>query len=171
MNNIVRFLVMILASGAFVSLASCSKEETTTVEEEMAVLAVDSANFDFNIHPGDDFFKYVSGGWMKNNPIPESESRWGAFGILNLENQTKLKTLFEEAASGKHKEADWVKIGDFYSSGMDTVAIEKAGIEPLKPLFDKIDMIASIQDLQKNNWRIYRIFHPTNILLLCKCRR
>ncbi|MCO5251565.1 MAG: M13 family metallopeptidase [Candidatus Kapabacteria bacterium] len=148
MNNIVRFMIFILASAAFVSLNSCSKEETTKAEEEMAVKAVDSANFDFNIHPGDDFFKYVSGGWMTNNPIPESESRWGAFAILNLENQTKLRTLFEEAASGKHKEKDWVKIGDFYSSGMDTVAIEKAGIEPLKPLFEKIDKIASVQDLQ-----------------------
>jgi putative endopeptidase len=86
---------------------------------------------------------------MNNNPIPASESRWGAFNVLNLENQNKLKVLFEEAASGKHKEADWLKIGDFYSSGMDTTEIEKMGITPLKPFFDKIDNIKSPNDLKK----------------------
>lgn len=150
MYSITKIVILIFMIGSLISLTSCNKDENTIKEETMTyVKAVDSANFDFKIHPGDDFFRYVSGNWMMNNPIPDDESRWGAFSILNLENQLKLKELFEEASSGEHKEKDWVKIGHFYSSGMDTANIEKAGIEPLKPFFDKIDNIVSIQDLQK----------------------
>lgn len=140
---------MVFISSILISLYSCSNDTAEVVQKEVAAKAVDSINFDFKIRPGDDFFTYVSGGWMANNPIPDAESRWGAFNVLNLENQLKLKTLFEEAASGAHKDADWLKIGDFYASGMDTVTIEKNGIQSLKPLLDKVESISNHVDLHK----------------------
>lgn len=150
MFNLLSLLKIMLISGAVISLVACNSNKNEVASEELAaVKAVDSANFDFKVHPGDDFFNYVSGGWRVNNPIPDAESRWGAFNVLNLENQIKLKTLFEEAASGKHKEIDWIKIGDFYTSGMDTLAIENAGLKPLTSFFEKIDKLSSIADVQK----------------------
>ncbi len=113
--------------------------------------AIEIANFDTTLAPGDDFFRYVNGGWMKNNPIPPEESRWGAFNVLNLENQKKLKELFEEAAfSDKHKgNENWRKIGDFYASGMDTNKIESEGIKNLTPLMDRINKITNVDELVK----------------------
>jgi putative endopeptidase len=156
-----KFLFVLIMSVTL-AFTSCSKKaEDKPIEPTKP--AIDLANFDKNIKPGDDFFRYVNGGWMKNNPIPADESRWGAFNVLNLENQKKLRTLFEEAAIGSNKESDWMKIGDFYSSGMDTNSIEKQGIAPLKPFMDKIEAIKTIEDVQKvagefNNYGISTLF-------------
>jgi putative endopeptidase len=148
MLNFKGIIKVMLLTASLVGVVSCGqpKEEAPA---EVKVKAIDSANFDFSVNPGDDFFKYTNGNWMKNNPIPDEESRWGAFNILNLENQKKLLSLFEEAASGKHSEPYWKQIGDFYASGMDTVKIEELGVKPLKTYFDKIDAIASLDDVLK----------------------
>lgn len=147
MFNIKSLINIMLLSVLIVGFASCSESKIETVKKE-TVVAVDSTNFDFTIKPGDDFFTYVSGNWMKKNPIPDDESRWSAFNVLNKENQMKLKTLFEEAANGSHKESDWLKIGDFYSSGMDSVKIEEQGIKPLQTYFDKIDNLKNAAEVQ-----------------------
>ena len=39
---------------------------------------IDPVTFDTSVRPGDDFFQYVNGTWIKNNPIPPEYSRWGA---------------------------------------------------------------------------------------------
>ncbi len=130
-------------------LTGCNKLEKKS--ETVANPAIERSNLDTTVAAGDDFFRYVNGGWMKNNPIPAEESRWGAFNVLNLENQTKLKALFEEAAySDKHKgNENWRKIGDFYASGMDTNKIEAEGTKNLTPLFDRIKKIKTVDELVK----------------------
>ncbi len=128
---------------------ACSKLEKKSAMNK--VPAIELSNFDTTIVPGDDFFRYVNGGWMKNNPIPPEESRWGAFNVLNLDNQNKLKTLFEEAAyTDKHKgDENWRKIGDFYAAGMDTNKIETDGIKYIQPMFESIDKMQNSDDLIK----------------------
>ncbi len=150
MFNFKGIIKIMLFSASLIAFASCNetKKETSDIVEQKEK-SIDSANFDFSVNPGEDFFKYTNGNWMKNNPIPDAESRWGAFNILNLENQKKLLTLFEEAASGSHNDPKWKQIGDFYASGMDTAKIEEAGISPLKQYFEKIDAISSIDDVLK----------------------
>ena len=82
---------------------------------------------DTTVNPGVDFFKYATGKWMKENPIPASERRWGLANLVNEETYDRLKNiLIEAAATESAKGTSRQKIGDFYYSGMDTIEIEKS---------------------------------------------
>jgi putative endopeptidase len=103
---------------------------------------------DSSVKPGDNFFLYANGKWMKNTQIPKTEIGWGSIYTLFNDNQKKIKTLLENAAKGGGSESSKEqKVGDFYASGMDAVTIEKLGIEPIKPLLRKIDAIRNDKDL------------------------
>jgi putative endopeptidase len=107
-------------------------------------------NIDKGVNPGQDFFKYATGTWMKNNPIPESERAWGIGNLVQEETYARLKSILEEAASNKNPAgSSEQKVGDFYFSGMDTVDIEKQGITPLKPELNQINSIQNKNDLLK----------------------
>lgn len=113
-------------------------------------LLLDQTNMDLSVKPGDNFYRYANGSWLKNTPIPPSETRWGSFNELIENNYQALHALLDSAANahGAHGSADQ-KIGDFYRSGMDTVAIESAGIKPLAPDFVMIDKIGTPTQLMK----------------------
>lgn len=112
---------------------------------------IDTANFDMSVDPKQDFFNFVNGNWIKNNPIPASESGWGSFNELNEKNTAKLKTLLEEAAADKSADqgSNRQKIGTFYSMGMDSALLEKQGITPLKSEIAKINGMKSKDDVVK----------------------
>ena len=101
-----------------------------------------------SIQPGDDFFRYVNTQWLESNPIPDDKSRFGWFDILIENNRNKLKTLFADATDGTNEPGSVAqKIGDFYSSGMDTLSIEKEGLAGLRTLLDKIEAISTPADI------------------------
>jgi putative endopeptidase len=104
---------------------------------------IDPANMDLSVRPGDDFYLYANGTWIKNNPVPPSKTRWGSFDQLNLDNLGRLRTLLESAAAAADKDARMQKIGDLYFSGMDSAALETMGYQPIRP---DLDRIASITD-------------------------
>lgn len=112
---------------------------------------IDIKNMDNSIKPTDDFYRFVNGNWLKNNPIPASESRWGSFNELNDKNTAKLKIILNEAAADKNALAgsNRQKIGDFYSLAMDSIKLNKEGAAPLKDEFATILNIKSSQDLIK----------------------
>jgi len=105
-------------------------------------------NIDKSVSPGNDFFKYATGTWTKNNPIPESERAWGIGNLVQEESYNRLKSILENAANNKNKSGtSEQKIGDFYFTGMDTMSIEKQGISPLKPEFNKINAVLDKKEL------------------------
>jgi putative endopeptidase len=110
---------------------------------------IDPANMDLSARPCDNFYEYADGGWIKANPVPADKSRWGAFEQLADHNRDVLKSILDEVSARK----DWPKgsieqkVADFYSSGMDEAAIEKAGTTPLKEPFARLDRIGSAKDL------------------------
>lgn len=108
---------------------------------------IDPANMDLSVKPGDDFYTYASGAWLKNNPVPAKETRWGSFNELRDFNINAVKTLVEEAAADKSAPAGSVKrrVGDFYTAAMDSVTIEKLGYTPIKPELVKIQQIKDVQ--------------------------
>ena len=102
---------------------------------------------DKSVDPGTNFFKYATGTWMKNNPIPASEKGWGIWNLVPEETYAKIKSILAElekteSAKGSNKQ----KVGDFYFSGMDTVTIEKQGASDLKNELDKISSIETGKD-------------------------
>jgi putative endopeptidase len=105
-------------------------------------------NIDKSVDPGQDFFKYANGTWLKNNPIPESERAWGIWNLVQEETYTSIKSILEEVASKSNgKGTSEQKVGDFYFSGMDTVNIEEEGISPLKAELKRINTIKNKKEL------------------------
>ena len=84
--------------------------------------------------PRTDFYQFACGGWMKRNPIPEDQARWGRFNELDQNNRIILRQLLEAvSAPAAQKDANGQKIGDFYASCMDKSAIAGQGLKPLQP--------------------------------------
>ncbi len=107
-------------------------------------------NLDTSISAGEDFFLYANNGWIKNNPIPESESSWGIGQLVQEDIYKRLITINENAikenaATGSVTQ----KIADFWSTAMDTININKNGITPIQKDLEKIKAAASLQDLIK----------------------
>jgi len=107
-----------------------------------------AANIDTAVNPADDFFQYANGGWIKKTPIPAAESRWGIGNLVKEEIYTRLKNINDKAIAEKAGAGtSSQKIGDFWSSGMDSLSIDKQGLQPIQPDLDKINAIASIKDI------------------------
>jgi len=131
------------------SLAACSNAGTDTgteaatqeVTKVAAVAAkpvlgaygIATENMDLSVKPGDNFFKYVNGTWLKNTEIPADKSTYGGFSILADLSEERVKKIIEkasamDAAAGSEEQ----KIGDMYAAFMDVDAIEAAGLAPIQ---------------------------------------
>jgi len=120
-----------------------------------ATKAIDLTNLDTGVKPCENFFLYANGGWIKKNPIPASESRWGSFNELADQNNATLRSILEEAGASRAavKGSNLQKVGDFYASGMDSLGIEKAGLSAVKSNLDQIDKIRDVKSMLETNAR------------------
>ena len=107
---------------------------------------IDPANMDMSVKPGDDFYEYASGAWIKNNPVPAKETRWGSFNMLRDFNINAVKSILEKAAAQKSAAPGSVekRVGDFYATGMDSLTIEKLGYSPIKADLARIKAIKNL---------------------------
>ena len=123
----------------------------TTAPKEISkeYSAIDVTTFDSTYRPGDDFYEFINAKWISNNPIPATESSWRAFEVVDDSVRNKLKKVLEAAAADKEaaKGSSTQKVGDFFATGMDSVAIDQAGITPLKPWLDSIAAFKTTDDV------------------------
>jgi putative endopeptidase len=131
-------------------LQGCSSKVKNTNETVKKYPAFNVQNMDTTIKPGDDFFTYTNGTWLKNNPIPADKKSRSSFDELFEKNRHDIREIIMEAAAAKdiHAGSNTEKIGTFYNSGMDSVSIDQLGITPLKMFFDKIEYIHNISYVQ-----------------------
>ncbi len=108
---------------------------------------IDRANMDLAVKPGDDFFEYANGAWLKNNTIPAKETSWGSFMQLRDFNINAVQSLLKKAEADKNAAPGSIekRVGDFYAAGMDSVTIEKLGYSPIKPDIEKINQIKDLK--------------------------
>src|SRR4051812_46155584 len=103
----------------------------------------DLNGMDRSIRPGDDFFRYSVGMWMKETPIPPERSSWSTFSILRANAERDVKGIVETISKRANKPGSIEqKVADFYASYLDTTAIEKAGLAPVR---DDLAAIAAVQ--------------------------
>ncbi|GAB2857390.1 M13 family metallopeptidase [Hymenobacter ruber] len=108
-------------------------------------VGLDMADIDRTVDPCDDFFQFSGGNWLRNNPVPSYASSWGPRNLLGNRTQDLLRKILEDAAANRSAApgSNAQKVGDFYASAMDTVAIDRAGLAPLKP---ELDRVAAVRD-------------------------
>jgi putative endopeptidase len=126
-----------------VFLFSCNQKAS----ESQAKL-LDQSGIDSTVRPQDDFFLYVNGGWIKKTEIPASEATWGAGAILYQNTTQNLKNLIDSCAKlNAAKGTNEQKVGDFYTSAMDSAALEKKGFSPLQADMQRIASLQSPKDV------------------------
>ena len=97
--------------------------------EEQDAPAINKKNMDLKINPAEDFFRYCNNNWLKNNPIPEEYTSFGAFTEIDQHNELLIQDIIKEVSADATAADGSVaqKIRDFYNAGMDTVAIDERG--------------------------------------------
>jgi len=131
------FPAVILLSMSF-AISSCNNETTTKKETKSLSLA----NIDSAIKPGNDFYQFANGRWMDTAKIPLTESGIGSGKEMYNRTKEHIKEILESVSKANNTAGSIEqKVGDFYTSGMDSVTIEKAGYDPLKPWLQKINEI------------------------------
>jgi putative endopeptidase len=113
-------------------------------------IGIDLAGIDHAVKPGDDFFKYTNGNWLKTAEIPADRAGTGTFLEVFLKAEKRTADLIKDAGAGNPAAGtNQRKVADYYAAFMDEAGIEKAGLAPLKPELDAIDAIASRADLAR----------------------
>ncbi|MGJ8665482.1 MAG: M13 family metallopeptidase [Patiriisocius sp.] len=131
----------------FVSCDETKKDVAKDTEERGIILS----NMDTNVSPKADFYNYVNGNWMKNTEIPDDQVRWGGFGVLRKQTDADVLAILDKAEkSGKYAaDTDQAKALAIFNTKLDTVARDKAGIEPIKPILAKIEGMKNVEDFQR----------------------
>src|SRR5581483_3353227 len=141
-SNLLKISLFIIIPAFIYS--SCSEKKSNLQQDSLSY-----ANMDTTVNPAKDFYHYADGGWLKNNPVPEEESSWGAFSEVNKMRYKILREILEDAeadtkaADGSNRK----KVGDFYYSGMDSTDLNKQGIKPLAGELKKIDDVKDVNSL------------------------
>ena len=136
-NAIAILFLCIMAAG-------CGQKAVETTQSKREVFpAIELSNMDTTINPADDFFRYCNNNWLKNNPIPETYSTYGAFHEIGERTELQIQEIIDEALQDKDAKqgSNVQKIRDFYNAGMDTAAINERGYSELLPYFEKIDQV------------------------------
>jgi putative endopeptidase len=136
----------LLSAALLCGLSASAQHDSPKIPKKKFI---DASNMDLNYKPGNDFNLYASGTWIKNNPVPAKETRWGSFNVLRDFNINAVKNILIEAENDKTAKPGSVKrrIGDFYAAGMDSIGIEKLGASPILPELAKVASATSLEDI------------------------
>lgn len=135
-------LSVLTLSLAFGALASAQTKDSARTP------GIDTAGMDRSVKPGDDFFEYANGTWIKHTEIPADRSSYGTSSILLDLTDRRVADLIQESSKASAPAGSEArKIGDYYASFMDSTAIDAAGLKPLQPTLDSIAAISDRKGL------------------------
>ncbi|HEX3234064.1 MAG TPA: M13 family metallopeptidase [Gemmatimonadales bacterium] len=141
-----------LSRALIASMVLATSSATLSAQTRLASpsAGVDVAGMDRSVKPGDDFFSYANGTWLKQTEIPADRSSYGAAAILTELTDRRVADLIQQATKASAPAgSERRKIGDFYASFLDTTAIDRAGLQPLRPILDSIAAIADRKELAR----------------------
>lgn len=150
-----RFNHLLLMGGLAITIAasSCGDQKNAGTANSMTSKTdfkfIDPANMDTTVRPGDDFFEYANGGWLKSAKIPGDKTRWGSFDELADRTNKAVRELLDgvSAKNNAQKGTKEYNVANFYKSGMDSANINKIGINAIKPELDQINAITNHEQL------------------------
>ncbi|HWA93916.1 MAG TPA: M13 family metallopeptidase [Terracidiphilus sp.] len=137
-----------LALAVFAALPLLPAHAQQSAAPKHVLRVFDPTLIDKSVDPCDNFYQYSCGNWFKENPLPADQISYGRFTELYELNRMHLRALLEQSsAPSTARTPNEQKIGDEYATCMDTDAINKAGIAPLRPELDRIDALQSKAEL------------------------
>jgi putative endopeptidase len=155
----VKVIAFVLASTVLAGCAAQPQSQVASAPAPVAAPAVEapvapkpqygafgfeSSGMDRSLTPGDDFFGYANGTWVKNTPIPADKARYGMFNVLDDLSKERTRGIIEGQATDSNS-----KIGNAYASFMDEAGVEAKGLTPLKPWLDQVGALKSKSALAK----------------------
>lgn len=128
----------------------------TAASQQPAVPAFNPADVDTTCKPCENFYKFATDGWKKRTPIPAAFPAWSSFDELSLRNSDVVRGIAESAARDAATTSDRERamLGNFYSTCLDSAAVESRGMEPLRDYLDRIDRVATRADLRREIGRL-----------------
>ena len=145
---------LLLAATAFtigLGVTACKVGDKAATEQvDRSASGINLAAMDKSVKPGDDFYAYANGSWMKNTQIPDDRSSIGGFLIADQKREADTRALFDEILKGNHDAgSNEQKIKDYYNAYLNTDAIDKAGLAPAKADLDAISAITDKASLSR----------------------
>jgi putative endopeptidase len=136
MKKILYFSLLLAAFASCTAVNNSSKSK------------IDFDGISENIKPGNNFFEHVNKVWLDSAVIADDQVGVGSYSFLNIPQKKLLENILKEVSAESHPLGSIEQmVGDFYTSGMDTITIDKRGFEPLKATFKKIEEINNVKSL------------------------
>ena len=136
-----------ITMAAALAVAALAVDAQAPATAQGAVHGVNKADMDMSVRPGDDFYQYAGGGWLKANPMKPEYSSYGVFNDLAETNRKQIRELFENLSKEKHAFGSvGQKVADLYNMAMDSVRLNKEGAAPLQKDLDKVKAFSKKAD-------------------------
>ncbi len=156
MKNALLLTASVIAS--FTVLSACAPSGDATSDPaatstaaapaaKLGTFGIDLTAKDESVHPGDDFFQFVNGGWLERTEIPADRSRFGSFNVLADQAELRVRAIIEESASKENPSADEKRIGDLFAAYTDVDTIEAKGLDPIQADLARVRTAGSLDDV------------------------
>jgi putative endopeptidase len=152
MTNLVRQRRLAPLSTALALLLLSAPSQAAS--PEIGDWGFDLTGKDTTVRPGDDFFRFSGGEWMRREVLPSDRTRWGTFDKLGDRAEADTRQIIEDLAANQAPEGTpQRKVGDFYRAFLDTAAIDARGLAPAQPVLDQIRRLGTHADVARLMYR------------------
>ena len=131
-----------------VMMMTLSSMSMMAMAQEPLKSGIDLSNLNPTVQPGENFYEYACGGWMKKNPLPAAYSRYGSFDRLAEDNNKRINSILKELLENTYPQGSVEqKLSDLYKLAMDSVRREQDGLTPVMDQIRKMEAAKTVAQL------------------------